>query len=112
MNNKPKKTWGEIQLAIAALGLTMTLVFWNMFSAPQKQVVAQPADPTSLPPTQNPTQAPVMVTATPGFVPIKIIFGGPAPKQQVIVQAAAVQPQHKGGGASPVPPAGTGSSKP
>ena len=119
MNNKPQKSWGEIQLAIAALGLTATLAFWNLFSTPQKQLVVAQSTDTTLPPAppQDPTQAaPAVVTATPGFIPVKIIFGGKAPQQQVIVQAAQVQsqPQRKsgGGGPAPKPSAGTGSSKP
>src|SRR5690348_6556141 len=111
MNNKPQKSWGEIQLAIAAMGLTATLAFWNLFATPQKQQEVSQSIDTTLPP--EPTQAP---SPTPGFVPVKIIFGGPAPRQQVVVQPAAAQAQPKrksGGGASaPAPAASTGSSKP
>jgi hypothetical protein len=121
MNSKPQKNWGEIQLAIAAISLTVTLVFWNLFSTPQKQQVMVQATDTEVPPppdatqvlTQAPTQAPVLA-----FVPVKIIFGGTVPQQpQTVVQgsvAPAVQPKHKsgGGGPRPKPPVGTGSSKP
>ncbi len=105
MNNKPHKSWGEIQLAIAAVALTATLAFWNLFAEPQKQQEMAQAEDTAAPPQQEPTQAP---TPTPGFLPVKIIFGGAAPQQrQVIVQqASAPQPKRKSGG-SP----NTGSSK-
>jgi hypothetical protein len=118
-NGRGKQSWGEIQLAIAAVAITATLVFWNLFSVPQKQqVLAQAADTAMPPPPEpDPTQAP---TPTQGFVPVKIIFGGTAPKQQVIVQASAAQPKRKsgggggsnGGGTAPKPPVTTGSSKP
>ena len=108
-------------MAIAAMGLTATLTFWNMFSTPQKQQVLVQATDTSLPPPQDPTQAPTVpppALGGPAFIPVKIIFGGVAPlQQQTVVQQAAApqagvaQPRHKGGGA-PRPAASTGSSKP
>lgn len=117
MNNK-QKSWGEIQLAIAAVALTATLGFWNLFSAGQKQqvVAASPTD-TEVPPTEAVAQVPA-ATATPGFLPVKIIFGGAAPKQKVVVQVSAPQTQPKrknnggGGSTAPQPPVSTGTSKP
>lgn len=115
MNNKPqpqngggKQSWSEIQLAIAAIALTATLAFWNLFSVPQKQQVLAQAEDTTAPPTQEePTQAP---TPRSGFLPVKIIFGGSAPKQQQVIvqQASAPKPKRKGGGGG----ISTGSSKP
>ena len=99
MNNKPKQSWSEIQLAIAAVGLTATLVFWNLFSAPQKQTVVTQTEDTAVPPSQDATQT--SATPTPAFYPVKIIFGGTPPQQptqQVFVQASAPQPKRKGGG--------------
>ena len=118
MNNK-QKSWGEIQLAIAAVALTATLGFWNLFSAGQKQQVVAAASPTDteVPPTEALAQVPAP-TATPGFLPVKIIFGGTAPQQKVVVQVSApqAQPKHKnnggGGSTAPQPPVSTGSSKP
>lgn len=113
MNNKPQKSWGEIQLAIAAVALTATLGFWNMFSAGQKQDVVTPsATDTDVPPppTQAMAQAPAP-TATPGFLPVKIIFGGTAPQQKVVVQVNASQPQPQTKRKAPKPSTNTGSSK-
>ena len=114
MNNKSQKSWGEIQLAIAAIAMTVTLALWNVFATPTKPVVAQAGNTeTPPPPTDAPTQA---ASPTPGTLPVKIIFGGAPPQQRVIVQGAAPQakPKHKGGGAgpAPAPTANTGSSKP
>jgi len=110
MNNK--KSWGEIQLAIAAVALAVTLGFWNLFSAGQKQQVTATAADTAVPPAEDMAQVPAP-TPTQGFLPIKIIFGGTAPQQNVVVQASAPQasaPQVKS--KRPKPPVGTGSSKP
>ena len=116
MNNKPKQSWGEIQLAIAAVGLTATLVFWNLFSAPQKQKVVTQAEDTLIPPSDA-TQSPA--TPTPAFYPVKIIFGGTPPDVQatnanvnVVVQQPAPQPKRRGGGGGGGGGGGTGSSKP
>lgn len=109
MNHKPQKSWSEIQMAIATLAFSATLAFWNLFATPQKtQDPGQSGDPT-LAPSLEPTQAP---SPTPGFVPVKIIFGGPAPKQQVVIQQTAAQPRQKSGAGAPKPAASTGSSKP
>ncbi len=107
MNNK--KSWGEIQLAIAAVALTVTLGFWNLFSAGQKQQVTATATDVPVPPTEEMAQVSVP-TPTQGFLPVKIIFGGTAPlqNQNVVVQASAPQVKSK----RPKPPVTTGSSKP
>src|SRR5689334_5854433 len=111
MNNKAQKSWGEIQLAIAAVALTAMLAFWNLFSTPYKQQAGAQATDTAGPQPADPTEA---VTPTPGFVPVKSIFGGTPPKQPVVVQAAAPQSKRPrgGGGPAPRPTANTGSSKP
>jgi len=121
MNKKPQKSWGEIQLAIAAIALTATLAFWNLFSVPQKQQELAQAQATAVPPASpNPTETPAPA-ATQGvaFVPIKIIFGGamaqqPATQGAVVVAAQpAPKPKHKGGGGGGgKPPVTTGSSHP
>lgn len=107
MNNK--KSWGEIQLAIAAVALAATLGFWNLFSAGQKQQVTTTTADTAVPPAEDMAQVPVP-TPTQGFLPVKIIFGGTAPQQNqnVVVQASAPQVKSK----RPKPSVGTGSSKP
>jgi len=109
MNNK--KSWGEIQLAIVAVAITVTLAFWNLFSAGQKQQDTISAADVVLPPSEDVAQAPA-ATPTQGFLPVKIIFGGTAPQQNTqstFMQASAPQPvKHK----RPKPTVTTGSSKP
>jgi len=126
MNKKPQRSWGEIQLAIAAITLTATLLFWNLFSVPQKQQVdAQSQDttvpPAPLDPTQTDAPAPAP-TQSYGFVPVKIIFGGVVPQDQLTampttpvvagVPQTAPQPKQRGGGGGGKPPIRTGSSHP
>jgi uncharacterized membrane protein YgcG len=116
MNSKPHKSWGDAQLAIAATALTVTLIFWNLFSTPHKQQVATHATDTATPTPQDATQ--IQTTPTARFLPVKIIFGGTAPQQQVVIQAAAPQPKRKSGGGGGTGGSGgggggsTGSSKP
>jgi cytochrome oxidase assembly protein ShyY1 len=113
MDKKPQKSWTDAQMTIAAIAITATLGMWNLFSIPQKQQVMQATDTATPPPPPPPTEV-VVTTATqlPQFVPVKIIFGGLAPKQQVIVQASAQQPAHKKPSGGKTPNTGTGSSKP
>lgn len=119
MNTKPQKSWGEIQLAIAAMAMTGTLALWNVFATPDsRQVVAQTGD-TATPPPDVPTQE---ASPSPRFIPLKIIFGGTPPKQKAVFQSYAPQSstsKRKGGGSAssgassaPAPAASTGSSKP
>jgi len=118
MDKKPQKTWADVQMTIAAISITATLGMWNLFSTPQKQQVTQITDASTPPPPPSPTEEVAVVAAPvaqlPQFVPVKIIFGGIAPKQQVIVQVSAQQPAVKknGNSGNPVPHGGTGSSKP
>jgi hypothetical protein len=126
MANKPQgKGWGEIQLAIAAVAVTATLGFWNLFSTPEKvQAGAQTAQTATPPPPPAPTETaqPTPTVTTLGLRPVKIIFGGQAP-QPPVVQVAVAQPPAKkrngggnadstGGASAPVPATSTGSSKP
>ncbi|MCX6078578.1 MAG: hypothetical protein NTW32_03500 [Chloroflexi bacterium] len=136
MANKPQgKSWSEIQMAITAVAITATLAFWNIFSAPDKSLAAAKMAETSTPPapptpteTELPTETAVSApTASLGLRPIKIIYGGKAPVQQVVQVAAAPAKKRKsgggggggdsgggGGGSAPAAsqPASTGSSKP
>jgi hypothetical protein len=118
MQSKPhRKSWTEIQLAMAAVAVTITLAFWNWFSTPQKQQVVEQSGDTTVPPSpvdpsQSPTAAP-----TPAFVPFKIIFGGLAPLQptaqvQPSTDQTSVKRRAGGGGGGSAPAASTGSSKP
>lgn len=98
MNNKPKaKSWAEVQMAITAVAITTTLVLWNMFASPDKNQAVAQAQATPAP-TEPPTpeEATAVPTATASFAlkPVKIIFGGTAPQQQ-IVQVSASNPTSK-----------------
>ena len=142
MANKPQgKSWSEIQMAITAVAITATLAFWSLFSTPnQNQAIAKAVE-TATPPvppppaaTEQPTET-ALPTQSLGLRPIKIIYGGKAPVQQIIQVAAAPAKKRRsggdgggdsgggggggvasdpGGGAAPAPaaPASTGSSKP
>jgi len=117
MNKKPQRSWGDIQLAIAATALTATLVLWNLFATPQKQQLVTQSQDTTVPPDPTETPAPAPTQGL-SFMPIKIIFGGTAPTSvstpttAVVASQPQVQPpaKHKGGGGKP--PVTSGSSKP
>lgn len=137
MASKPQgKSWSEIQMAITAVAITATLAFWSIFSTPdQTQAIAkavETATPPAPPPpaaTEQPTET-ALPTESLALRPIKIIYGGKAPVQQIIQVAAAPVKKRRsggdgggdsggggvasdpGGGAAPAPaaPASTGSS--
>ena len=138
-NKPPKKSWREIHLAVTAVAVTATLAFWNVFATPAKpQPVVQVTDTATPPPpppdptdTAQPAAAAQPTLSGLGLKPIKIIYGGLAPMQQVVqvsatstpgsisVSAAAPAPvkKHKsggggGGGGGSAPAASSGSSKP
>jgi cytochrome oxidase assembly protein ShyY1 len=103
MANKPKsKNWNDVQMVIAAVAIALSLGFWNMFSAPAKQDLANQVDPvTAPPPTETPEPSP-----TPQIVPtllphVKIYLGGAAPQvQQVSAPAKRAKKAKSGGGGS------------
>jgi len=127
MANKPQgKSWSEIQLAIAAIAVTATLGFWNFFSTPEKaQASAQVTQTSTPPPPPIPTETAQPTATALALRPVKIIFGGNVPQQQVIQVGVAQAPapkKHNGGGsnnantggggaAAPSSPPSTGSSK-
>jgi cytochrome oxidase assembly protein ShyY1 len=130
MANKAQgKNWSEIQLAIAAVAITATLGFWNLFSTPEKaQASAQVTQTFTPPPPPSPTETAQPTATALALRPVKIIFGGQVP-QQPVIQVAVAQPpakKHKGGGSNndnntdgsggggapaPADPPSTGSSK-
>jgi len=145
MANKPQgKSWNEIQMAITAIAVTASLGFWNLFATPEKAQAAAKVVESSTPPPPPPPTDTATVTAEPtetamSLRPVKIIFGGEAPKVQVVQVFAPGVPATKkkggggggGGGGAPVvsggggggggapapapapaPPPSTGSSKP
>jgi cytochrome oxidase assembly protein ShyY1 len=121
MANKPQgKNWSEVQLTIATLAITATLGFWNLFSAPDKAQAGAQIAQTSTPPPPPPTETAQPTATALALRPVKIIFGGQVPQQQ-IVQVAVAQPPAKkhnggsnnsGGGSTTSQPPSTGSSKP
>lgn len=100
MAPKPNSNkWSDVQLAIAAISMTSVIAFWNMFAGPDKakadeQAVAEQQAlliPTS---TSIIVETPVPEVTMPP-VGYTILFGGAAPKPQVIVVR---QPNGGGGG--------------
>ena len=129
MANKPQgKSWNEVQMAITAVTITATLGFWNMFATPEKpqaaaQVAATFTPPPPPPPTETAVPEPTATAASLSLRPVKIIYGGKVPQQEVIQVAVAAPPakKNKGGGGgggnnttapapAPVAPPSTGSS--
>jgi len=84
-----KKSWADVQMAITAIAITITIGLWSMFSAPEREKALakakEDAAATAVPETTEviePTQAVVVVPTKMAFTPLKIIYGGtpPAPK--------------------------------
>ena len=95
--------WSDVQLAIAAISMTSVIAFWNMFAGPDKVKADEKAlaeqqaaliPPATVTPTPEAIEPPVIVATMPpkGYT---ILFGGEAPKPQVIVVA---QPKKNNGG--------------
>ena len=93
MANKPQgKSWNEVQMAITAVAITATLGFWNMYASPDKtqaaaQITATFTPPPPPPPTETALPEPTATTAVTyslALRPIKIIYGGQMPQQQVV----------------------------
>ena len=101
MPAKPNpRNWNDVQTAIAAVTVVITLGLWNLFAQPSKTVTAQSVDTLTPPPTEPP------VAAEPAAIPqVKIMFTQVAPQNIVITQP---QPSKKknnnnsGGGGAPV----------
>jgi hypothetical protein len=95
MQNKPNaKNRDDIKVIITAIAFTLTLAFWNFFSAG----------------AQKPVQAANIEPSVPQTAQVKILLGGPAPKTTIFVsqpRVAQPRPQQR----APQPVARTGSSK-
>jgi hypothetical protein len=90
---KPNK-WVDIQFTIAAIAITSVLALWNMFAGPDKEKAAEKAAEQAAQ-MQSVTVAPAtIVVSTMPPLGSTTLFGGEAPKPQVIV----VQNQGGGGG--------------
>lgn len=103
MSKSKKNNFEDVKMLIATLSITMTLVFWHLFSAsatpPEKQV------PIANIPQSSVTLAPVATLSAPTVAPTftgKILFGGEAPQPQVIVQRVKPNNNNNSGGSSNV----------
>ncbi len=84
---KPQKnTYDDVKMLIATLSITMTLVFWHLFSASaadvNKEIIAANIQPVSVvvaAPSENNDPVEPVVTGT-------VYFGGQAPQPRVVVQ--------------------------
>ncbi len=87
MAKTAQKNFDDIKMLIATFSITMTLVFWHLFSAsapdPSEQVAIanNPQIGVSAEPSVSPTPQP-----TPQSFVGKILLGGQAPQPQIIVQ--------------------------
>jgi uncharacterized membrane protein YgcG len=98
--NRPKtRTWYDVQMAIAAIAMSLTLALWNLFAGPDRaQAARKMAEEAQATPPPIPTEAPV-VALTPAPMPIvKIIFGGSAPQQTSSSQTGSRKNRGDGGG--------------
>jgi hypothetical protein len=81
--NKPRtRNWYDVQMAIAAIAMSLTLALWNLFAGPDRaQAARKMAEEALITPPPIPTEEPV-AALTPAPMPIvKIIFGSSAPQQ-------------------------------
>lgn len=90
MAPKPNSNkWSDVQLAIAAISMTAVVAFWNMFAGSDKTNADEKAaaeQQALLVPTLTPViVATPMPEVTMPPVGYTILFGGAAPKPQVIV---------------------------
>jgi hypothetical protein len=108
MSNKPiSRNWMDIQIVIAAVSMSVTLAFWNMFAGPDREAALKRAqEQAALPPPQPvQTNAPVAVAVQPtlqapaiqGNGPI--LLGGSAPQTKIIVRSGGGGGGGGGGGA-------------
>lgn len=83
MPAKPNsRNWNDVQTAIAAVTVVLTLGLWNLFAQPSKTVSAQSSVDTVPPP---PTEPPVAVEPT-AIPQVKIMFTQVAPQPVIVNQ--------------------------
>jgi len=100
MPNKPNaKNKDDLKVIITAIAFTLTLAFWNFFSAgAQKPVQTTNIQTANLEPSVPPTNQ------------VKILLGGPAPKTTIFIsQPSVAQPRPQR--SAPRPVTRTASSK-
>ena len=99
MASKPaSRNWNDIQIALAATAMAVTLGLWNVFAEPDLARAKEKANEPAAPPP--PTEAPVIADAPTILPQVKIMLGGVAPQTTVIVQAPSTRRQNRinGGG--------------
>ena len=100
MANKPaRRSWNDIQVAIAVISMTLTLAFWNLFAGPDREsAIKRAQDQAALPPSEPiQTVEPAVLQPTP-LGDGKILFGGSAPQTQIIIQSGGGGGGRGGGG--------------
>ena len=92
MANKPApRKWNDIQVAIATVSMAITLVFWNMFAGPDREVARNAhRNKLQLPPPTHSKQPSQSLQAQPSFADISFAnrshyLGGNAPQTQITV---------------------------
>jgi uncharacterized membrane protein YgcG len=96
----PKK-WNDIQVAIATISMASTLVFWNMFAGPDREVAAKRAqEQAAIPPQPIVTAEPIIAVQPTPLGDGKILFGGKAPQTQITVIRSGGGGGAGGGGAA------------
>jgi len=102
-NKSASRNWNDIQLAIAAVSMAVSLLLWNMFAGPDRlKTMREQANASSSPePVQGSVPMPVPTILPPGQ---KIFFGGSAPQVRVVTNSGG------GGGGGGNAVTSTGSS--
>lgn len=103
MANKPAaRSWNDIQLVLAALGMTLTLGLWNIFAAPDLAEAKKATE--QQPPTPPAAEEPSLAATPTPLPPIKIMLGGVAPQVQIVQQPSARRAarSNSSGGSAPV----------
>ena len=101
MANKPApRNWNDIQVAIATISMAVTLAFWNMFAGPDRESAVKRAQEQAAVLPQQPAvaAAPIVMAPPTALANGKILFGGKAPRTQIIVQQSGGGGGGGGGG--------------
>jgi len=100
--NKPApRSWSDVQMSIAAIAMSLTLMLWNVFAGPDREEAAQKAAEQQANAQVTPPSVETQVALEPAPLPIvKIIFGGSAPQTQVVVRRSGGGGGGGGGGST------------
>jgi hypothetical protein len=93
------RTWYDVQMAIAAIAMSLILALWNLFANPDREQAARRAAEEAQPISPSAQTEPSVVALTPAPLPIvKIIFGNAVPPQTSSSQASSGN--NRGGGST------------